>query len=169
MQMDQLNRRAFIGVVGSAAAWPLAADAQQPSKLRRIGLLATGTVSSHGPWFAELVRRLHELGWIENRNIVFEYRWGEGRTERYDEIAAELVQRQPRRITGGYAQGVQQALSARSGGGLAAAWARGVQASSARVAGLVFESLRVASGSRDEGRAQRRRQGDDRRADRGGH
>jgi putative ABC transport system substrate-binding protein len=72
-------------------AWPLGARAQQPGKLRTIGLLAPGTVSSHGPWFAELVRRLHELGWIENRNISFEYRWGEGRPERYDEIAAELV------------------------------------------------------------------------------
>jgi putative ABC transport system substrate-binding protein len=77
-------------VVG-AATWPFVAHAQQ-SGLRRIGLLAVGTPSSHGPWFAELVHRLHELGWIESRNIAFEYRWGEGRTERYGEIAAELVQ-----------------------------------------------------------------------------
>ena len=88
-----MKRREFITLLGgAAAAWPLAARAQQPSKLRRIGLLAPGTASSHGPWFAELVRRLHELGWIESRNIAFEYRWGEGRTERYGEIAAELVQ-----------------------------------------------------------------------------
>ena len=87
------TRREFVTLLGgAAAAWPLAAGAQQPSKLRRIGLLAPGTASSHGPWFAELVRRLHELGWIESRNIAFEYRWGEGRTERYGEIAAELVQ-----------------------------------------------------------------------------
>jgi putative tryptophan/tyrosine transport system substrate-binding protein len=86
-----MRRRKFMAIVGGAAAWPFAARAQQPGKLRTIGLLAPGTVSSHGPWFAELVRRLHELGWIENRNISFEYRWGEGRPERYDEIAAELV------------------------------------------------------------------------------
>src|SRR5215831_12854174 len=87
----KMKRREFITLLGSAAAWPLGARAQQPGKLRTIGLLAPGTVSSHGPWFAELVRRLHELGWIESRNISFEYRWGEGRPERYDEIAAELV------------------------------------------------------------------------------
>jgi putative tryptophan/tyrosine transport system substrate-binding protein len=91
MQFNRLKRRDFITLLGSAAAWPLAVRAQQPGKLRTIGLLAPGTVSSHGPWFAELVRRLHELGWIENRNITFEYRWGEGRSERYGEIAAELV------------------------------------------------------------------------------
>jgi len=89
---SRIERRKFLATLGGAATWPLAARAQQPSKLRRIGLLAPGTVSSHGPWFAELVRRLHELGWIESRNIAFEYRWGEGRTERYGEIAAELVQ-----------------------------------------------------------------------------
>jgi putative tryptophan/tyrosine transport system substrate-binding protein len=91
MQFDQPSRREFIGLLGGAAAWPLAARAQQPAKLRTIGLLAPGTVSSHGPWFAELVRRLHELGWIESRNIAIEHRWGEGRAERYGEIAEELV------------------------------------------------------------------------------
>jgi putative tryptophan/tyrosine transport system substrate-binding protein len=92
MQFGRLKRRELISLIGGAAAtWPLAARAQQ-SSLRTIGLLATGTPSSHGPWFAELVRRLHELGWIENRNIAFAYRWGEGRSERYGEIAAELVQ-----------------------------------------------------------------------------
>jgi len=91
--MRDLNRRGVIGLVGgAAAAWPRAARAQQADKLRTIGILAPGTPSSHGAWFAELVRRLHELGWIENRNIAFAYRWGEGRGERYGEIAAELVQ-----------------------------------------------------------------------------
>jgi putative tryptophan/tyrosine transport system substrate-binding protein len=91
MQSGQLKRRDFITLLGGAAAWPHTVHAQQ-SSLRRIGLLAVGTPSSHGSWFAELVHRLHELGWIESRNIAFEYRWGEGRTERYGEIAAELVQ-----------------------------------------------------------------------------
>ena len=86
-----IGRRKFLATLGGAVAvWPPAARAQQ-SSLRRIGLLAPGTPSSHGPWFAELVHRLHELGWTESHNIVFEYRWGEGRTERYGEIAAELV------------------------------------------------------------------------------
>src|SRR5262249_14852049 len=91
MHFHQWKRRDLVTLVGGAVSWPLAAHAQQPAKLRTIGLLAPGTVSSHGPWFAELVRRLHELGWIENRNIAFEYRWGDGRSERYDDIAAELV------------------------------------------------------------------------------
>jgi putative tryptophan/tyrosine transport system substrate-binding protein len=92
MHFDQSTRREFIALVGSAAAaWPIAARAQQVDKLRTIGLLAPGTASSHGAWFTGLVRRLHELGWIEGRNIGVEYRWAEGRPERYDEIAAELV------------------------------------------------------------------------------
>src|SRR5215510_11047627 len=56
-----------------------------------IGLLVPGTPSSHGQWFASLVQRLRELGWIENRTAVIEYRWAEGRGERYAEIASEFV------------------------------------------------------------------------------
>jgi putative ABC transport system substrate-binding protein len=61
------------------------------AKLPTIGLLVPGTPLSHGQWFAALVQRPHELGWIEDRNIAIEYRWGEGRGERYAEIAAEFV------------------------------------------------------------------------------
>src|SRR5262249_38614093 len=70
----------------------------------------------------------------------------------------------PWRLAGGYAQSVQQALSARSGGGLAAAWARGVQASAAGVAGGVFEGLRNAGAAGDEVGAFRRGQSHVRRA-----
>jgi putative ABC transport system substrate-binding protein len=87
-----MKRRAFITLLGSAAAWPLAARAQQSGKLPTIGLLVPGTRSSHGQWFASLVQRLHELGWIEDRTVAIEYRWAEGRGERYAEIAAEFVQ-----------------------------------------------------------------------------
>ena len=62
-------------------------------KLPTIGFLVTGTPSSHGQWFAALVQRLHELGWIEGRTVAIEYRWAEGRTERFDEFAAEFVRR----------------------------------------------------------------------------
>src|SRR5262245_65072119 len=68
------------------------------------------------------------------------------------------------RVTGGYAQSVQQALSARSGGGLAAAWARGVQAGSAGEPGELLEGLRHARPERVENGAFRRGQGDDGRA-----
>src|SRR5262249_22682204 len=71
------------------------------------------------------------------------------------------VFRKPWRLAGGYAQSVQQTLSARSGGGLAAAWERGVQAGSARVTGYVFESLRNAGAAGDEVGAFRLCKGDE--------
>jgi putative ABC transport system substrate-binding protein len=89
-----MKRREFITLLGgAAAAWPLAARAQQPAKLPTIGFLVAGSPSSHGQWVAALVRRLHELGWIEGRTVAIEYRWAEGRTDRFDEIAAEFVRR----------------------------------------------------------------------------
>jgi putative ABC transport system substrate-binding protein len=86
-----MKRRTFLTLLGGAgAAWPLAARAQQSGKLRTIGLLGSD-VSSFAPWTAAFVARLRELGWIEGRTIAIEYRWSEGRTERYAEIAAEFV------------------------------------------------------------------------------
>jgi hypothetical protein len=76
----------------TAAAWPLAARAQQTGKLPTIGFLVPGTPLSHGPWFAALLQRLRELGWIEGRTVAIEYRWAEGHNERYAEFAAEFVQ-----------------------------------------------------------------------------
>src|SRR5437868_1328844 len=89
-----MRRRDFItGIAGSAAAWPLAARAQHPpSKLPMIGLLSPATPAAHGPWFAALVQRLRDLGWIDGRTVAIEYRWAEGHPERYDGIAAEFVQ-----------------------------------------------------------------------------
>jgi putative ABC transport system substrate-binding protein len=86
-----VNRRAFITLLGSAAAWPVAAHAQQSAKLPTIGFLVSGTPSSHGQWVAAFARRLRELGWIEDRTVAIEYRWAEGRSERSAEIAAEFV------------------------------------------------------------------------------
>jgi putative ABC transport system substrate-binding protein len=87
------KRREFIMLLGGAAAWPLAARAQQAAKLPTIGFLVAGTPSSHGQWVAAFVQRLRELGWIEGRTITIEYRWAEGRSERFAEIAAEFVRR----------------------------------------------------------------------------
>jgi putative ABC transport system substrate-binding protein len=86
-----VNRRSFITLLGGAAAWPLAADAQQAAKLPTIGFLETTTASGQNRWTAAFVQRLRELGWIDGRNIAIEYRWGEGRRERFAEIAAEFV------------------------------------------------------------------------------
>jgi putative ABC transport system substrate-binding protein len=88
-----MKRREFIMLLGGAAAWPLAARAQQAAKLPTIGFLVAGTPSSHGQWVAAFVQRLRELGWIEGRTITIEYRWAEGRSERFAEIAAEFVRR----------------------------------------------------------------------------
>ncbi len=92
MQSDQLKRRDFITLVGgAAAAWPLAARAQQPGKLRTIGFLGQSTRSAASEWVAAFVQRLHELGWNEGRTVAIEYRWAEGREERFAQIAAEFV------------------------------------------------------------------------------
>jgi putative tryptophan/tyrosine transport system substrate-binding protein len=88
-----MRRRDFIMLLGSAAAaWPLAARAQQPTKLPTIGLLVSGTPTTHGRWITGFVQRLRELGWIEGRTVAIEYRWAEGDSGRYAEIAAEFVQ-----------------------------------------------------------------------------
>jgi putative ABC transport system substrate-binding protein len=83
------NRREVITLLGGAAAWPLAARAQQ-ARLPTIGYLGTGTPSSHGQWRAAFVQRLRELGWTEGRTVVLETRWAEGRSERFPEIMAEF-------------------------------------------------------------------------------
>ena len=85
------NRRQFITLMGAAAAWPFAARAQQTAKLPTIGYLGTAAASAWAPWTAAFVQRLHELGWIEGRTVAIQYRWAEGRTERFAEIAAEFV------------------------------------------------------------------------------
>src|SRR2546428_4719879 len=87
----RMKRREFITLAGGAAAWPLVARAQMPRKLPTIGLLIPSTRAAHGPWFASLVQRLHELGWIEGSTVAIEYRWADGHADRYDEIAAEFI------------------------------------------------------------------------------
>jgi putative ABC transport system substrate-binding protein len=87
-----MRRRDFITLVGGvAAAWPLAARAQQVAKRPTIGFLGTNTPSAQEQWTAAFVQRLHELGWIEGQTVAIEYRWAEGHTERFAELATELV------------------------------------------------------------------------------
>jgi putative tryptophan/tyrosine transport system substrate-binding protein len=88
-----MKRREFITLLGGvAAAWPLEASAQQP-RLPTIGFLGAATASVWGSWTTAFEQRLRELGWTEGRTIAIEYRWAEGRPERYAEIAAEFVRR----------------------------------------------------------------------------
>jgi putative tryptophan/tyrosine transport system substrate-binding protein len=89
--MSDMRRREFITLLGGAAAWPLAVQAQQPAKVPIIGFLGPGTPSAWSAWTAAFVQRLRELGWIEGRTVAIEYRWAEGSTERFGEIAAEFV------------------------------------------------------------------------------
>ena len=87
-----MRRRQFLALLGGvAAAWPLAARAQQPAKLPTIGYLGASTPAEAGPWIAAFVQRLRELGWVEGRTVAIEYRWGEARSDRWAEITAEFV------------------------------------------------------------------------------
>jgi putative ABC transport system substrate-binding protein len=90
MQFRQLQRREFISLLGGAAAWPLAARAQQVERIRRIGWLSAAS-GPGGPARA-FVQWLGELGHVEGRTIAIEYRWAAGRNERLPQLAAELVQ-----------------------------------------------------------------------------
>jgi putative ABC transport system substrate-binding protein len=87
-----MRRREFIAALGGVAAWSLAARAAQSARLPTIGFLGSGTPSvAQGLWLAAFVQRLHELGWIEGRNLAIQYRWVEGSSDRAAEFAAEFV------------------------------------------------------------------------------
>ena len=78
MHLDQLKRREFITLLGgAAAAWPLAARAQQPDQVRRIGVLMS--VPENDPeaqaWLGTFSEGLQQLGWTAGRNIRLDYRW----------------------------------------------------------------------------------------------
>jgi putative ABC transport system substrate-binding protein len=89
--MFDVRRRDVLTLLGGAAAWPLAARAQQPGKMPTIGYLGGASAISQRAWVAAFVQRLRELGWSEGRNVTIEYRWAEGRNERFAEIVAEFV------------------------------------------------------------------------------
>ena len=87
-----MRRRGFIkAIASSSVAWPLAVLGQQPAKLPTVGFFCQSTRSAASEWVAAFVQRLRELGWIENRTVAIEYRWGEGRDEQFADIAAEFV------------------------------------------------------------------------------
>ena len=84
-----MRRREVITLIAGGVTWPLVAQGQQPANT--IGFLGASTRSAESQWIAAFVQRLRELGWIDGRNIVIEYRWAEGHDERFAEIAAEFV------------------------------------------------------------------------------
>jgi putative tryptophan/tyrosine transport system substrate-binding protein len=92
MLFDQLKRREFITLLGgAAAAWPLAARAQQRARLPTVGVLGGATPATWSTWLSAFIRRLAELGWIEGHTIAIEYRWAEGNSTRAAEFAGEFV------------------------------------------------------------------------------
>jgi putative tryptophan/tyrosine transport system substrate-binding protein len=112
-----IRRREFITLVGGAAvACPVAALAQQQTKLPTIGFLGAGAGSDSvwKDWTAAFVQRLRELGWIEGRTVLIEYRWGEGRADRYADLAAEFARLKVDVIvtSGSAAMAVKRATSA---------------------------------------------------------
>ena len=85
-----MRRRDFIKViVGSVAAWPLAAQAQPLDQMRRIRVLSLA--AGPNPIFMDLFRGLRELGWVDGKNMAVEYRWASGRQDRLSALAADLV------------------------------------------------------------------------------
>jgi hypothetical protein len=87
-----VRRRAFITLLGGAAAWPLAARAQQTGKIYRIGFLANDPTIPAQPAGQAFLDGLRENGFIEGNNIIIERRFAEGRLDRYADLVAELVQ-----------------------------------------------------------------------------
>jgi ABC-type uncharacterized transport system substrate-binding protein len=155
-----IRRREFIFTLGGAAAWPLAAHAQQPA-MSVVGYLSPTTASLDARRLGAFVERLRQLGWIEGRNITIEYRWAEGRADRAAEIAAEFVSSKVDVIVTGGTANVVAAMHATSvipivitgagdpvGSGLVASLARpgsnvtGLSIQSSDLAGKQVELLR---------------------------
>jgi putative ABC transport system substrate-binding protein len=86
-----IGRRELLAALGGAAAWPLAARAQQAGKVPRIGFLGLASPSTFASRLEGFRLGLRDFGYVEGANITIEYRWAEGRYERLPELAAELV------------------------------------------------------------------------------
>jgi putative ABC transport system substrate-binding protein len=87
-----MRRRKFIRLIGAAAAWPLAARAQQPDRIRRIGAFAgIGDDAEGQARFAAFLQGLQQLGWTDGRNVRIDYRWGGGNADNIRRHAAELA------------------------------------------------------------------------------
>src|SRR4029453_18728326 len=88
-----MQRREFITLLGGAVAWPLAARAEQPQQMRRVGVLlpAVANDPDYQARVGAFMQALALLGWTDGRNVRIETRWGAGDADRYRQYAAELV------------------------------------------------------------------------------
>jgi putative ABC transport system substrate-binding protein len=109
-----MRRREFIALLGGAAVWPLAARAQKPEQVRRIGLLQGigGDNTAAQSSLAAFTQRLQELGWTEGRNLHIDYYWAAGDLSRMRAAAIELVRAQPDVIITTGSAGLTAALQA---------------------------------------------------------
>jgi putative ABC transport system substrate-binding protein len=90
----KMERREFITLLGGTAAWPLAAQAQQPAALPVIGFLHLTSRDETRGYLVDFHQGLAQAGYIEGKNIAIEYRWGEGHNDRMPSLIADLVRRQ---------------------------------------------------------------------------